>query len=160
MRGTKNKSLVRKIAPDSRYHSELLAKFINYVMEQGKKTTAQKIVYGALEEIAKKEIKKKPMDVFEEAIKNVSPQVEVKSRRVGGANYQVPIPVSSRRQRALAFRWIIGAARAKKGQSMALKLATVLLEGSQNAGDAIKKRDDVHRMAEANKAFAHFARFR
>lgn len=160
MRGKKNKSLVRKIEPDSRYNSELLAKFINYVMEQGKKTTAQKIVYQALEEIAKKESKKKPMDVFEEAIKNISPQVEVKSRRVGGANYQVPIPVSSRRQRALAFRWIIGAARARKGQAMHNKLATVLLEGSQNTGDAIKKRDDVHRMAEANKAFAHFARFR
>ena len=126
----------------------------------GKKSIAQSIVYDAFDEMAKKEPKKKPIEIFEEAIKNISPQVEVKSRRVGGANYQVPIPVSSKRQRALAFRWIIEAARKKKGQAMSKKLATILLEGSENLGDAIKKRDDVHRMAEANKAFAHFARFR
>ena len=160
MRGKKNKNLTRKIQPDPKFNSELLAKFTNYIMEQGKKTIAQTIIYQALEEISKKETKKKPVEIFEEAIKNVSPQVEEKSRRVGGANYQVPIPVSSKRQRALAFRWIIGAARSKKGQAMAKKLAMVLLESSQNLGDAIKKRDDVHRMAEANKAFAHFARFR
>jgi small subunit ribosomal protein S7 len=159
MRG-KSKNLTRKIKPDPKFESEMLAKFINYLMKGGKKSTAQTVVYNALEEIAKQETKKKPIDVFEEAVKNVSPQVEVRSRRVGGANYQVPIPVTSKRQRALSFRWIIGAARSKKGEAMYKKLATVLLEGSQNLGDAIRKRDDVHRMAEANKAFAHFARFR
>ncbi|MFH1291725.1 MAG: 30S ribosomal protein S7 [bacterium] len=159
MRGKKRKDLTRKIQPDPKFNSEVLAKFINYLMEGGKKTTAQNVVYQALENI-KEETKKDPMKIFEEAIKNVSPQVEVRSRRVGGANYQVPIPVSSKRQIALAFRWIIGAARNKKGQAMGDKLAVVLNEGSQNLGDAIKKRDEVHRMAEANKAFAHFARFR
>ncbi|KKU27368.1 MAG: 30S ribosomal protein S7 [Candidatus Magasanikbacteria bacterium GW2011_GWA2_46_17] len=148
----------REIAPDPKYGNVTLAKFINYVMKGGKKSVAQSVVYGALLKIA--DISKKdPLKVFEEAIKNVQPQVEVRSRRVGGSNYQVPLPVSGVRQNALAFRWIIGAARAKKGQSMADRLATVLNDASQGMGDAMKKRDDVHRMAEANKAFAHFARF-
>jgi small subunit ribosomal protein S7 len=156
MRG--KKAIKREAAPDSKYGNALLGKFINYVMIGGKKTTAEKIVYGALDKIAE-ETKKDALKIFEEAIQTVSPQVEVRSKRVGGANYQVPLPVRGERQNALAFRWIIGAARAKKGQPMMEKLATVLNESAQGLGDAIKKRDDVHRMAEANKAFAHFARF-
>ncbi len=157
MRG-KRKDYTRDIKPDAKYGSVLLAKFINKVMENGKKTVAQSAVYKALE-IIKIQDKKEPLDIFTEAIKNIQPQVEVRSRRVGGANYQVPLPVSSKRQNALAFRWIIGAARAQKGQPIANRLAKVLSDSSQNIGDAIKKRDEVHRMAEANKAFAHFARF-
>jgi small subunit ribosomal protein S7 len=147
----------RVIAPDPKYGSVVLAKFINHIMERGKKTLAQTIVYSAFDKIAA--AKKDPMKVFEDACKTVQPQVEVRSRRVGGANYQVPMPVSAGRQNALTFRWIVEAARNKKGQAMADKLATVLLDSAQGVGDAIKKRDDVHRMAEANKAFAHFARF-
>lgn len=158
MRGKKRKDYTKAIQPDPKYGSEMLAKFINYVMRRGKKITAQTAVYKALDSLKDKE-KKDPLKIFEEAVKNVSPQVEVRSRRVGGANYQVPIPVSSKRQRALAFRWLILAAKNKKGQTMGNRLAGVLSESSQNLGEAIKKRDDMHRMAEANKAFAHFARF-
>lgn len=156
MRG--KKAIKREITPDPKYGSILLAKFINYVMQKGKKNTAQRIVYEALEKSSAL-AKKDAMNLFEEAIRTVAPQVEVRSKRVGGANYQVPLPVRGERQNSLAFRWIIGAAQAKKGQPMSQKLATVLFESSQGLGDAIKKRDDVHRMAEANKAFAHFARF-
>ena len=156
MRG--KKAIKREAALDSKYGNALLGKFINYVMLGGKKTTAEKIVYGALEKIAA-ETKKDAVKIFEEAIRTVSPQVEVRSKRVGGANYQVPLPVRGERQNALAFRWVIDAARAKKGQPMLDKLATVINEASQGLGDAIKKRDEVHRMADANKAFAHFARF-
>jgi small subunit ribosomal protein S7 len=156
MRGGKQ-DYKREILPDPKYGSVVLAKFINHIMERGKKTVAQTIVYSAFEKIA--DAKKDPMKVFEEAIKTVQPQLEVRSRRVGGANYQVPMPVSANRQNALTFRWIVEAARNKKGQAMADKLATVLMDSAQGVGDAIKKRDDVHRMAEANKAFAHFARF-
>ena len=156
MRG--KKSVKRMIPADTKYGNVTLAKFINYVMKGGKKTIAQGIVYGALDKITAKE-KKPAIQIFEEAVKTVQPQLEVRSRRVGGANYQVPLPVRGERQNSLAFRWIIGAARAKKGQPMAEKLATVLIETSQGIGDAIKKYDDVMRMAEANKAFAHFARF-
>lgn len=147
----------RVIAPDPKYGSVALAKFINHIMMGGKKTVAQTIVYDAFDKIIA--AKKDPMKTFEEAVKTVAPQVEVRSRRVGGANYQVPMPVSASRQNALTFRWIVEAARNKKGQAMADKLATVLLDSAQGVGDAIKKRDDVHRMADANKAFAHFARF-
>jgi len=156
MRGGK-KDYLRVIAPDPKYGSVSLAKFINHIMKGGKKTVAQTIVYGAFDKITA--AKKDPMKTFEDAVKTVAPQVEVRSRRVGGANYQVPMPVSASRQNALTFRWIVEAARNKKGQPMADKLATVLLDSAQGVGDAIKKRDDVHRMAEANKAFAHFARF-
>ncbi len=156
MRGKAAKK--REITPDPKYGNVQLAKFINYVMERGKKSVAQGIVYDALD-IIKTESKKDPVKVFEEAMRNLMPQLEVRSRRVGGANYQVPLPVRGERQYALASRWVIGAARAKKGKPMAQKLATVIFESSQGLGDAIKKRDDVHRMAEANKAFAHFARF-
>lgn len=156
MRGKAAKK--RVIAPDAKYGSVLLAKFINHVMMDGKKSIAQRVVYEALKEI-EDTTKKDALKIFEEAIKNVMPQVEVKSRRVGGANYQVPMPVRGDRQLALSFRWVIDAARAKKGKPIAQKLATVIAEAGQNLGDAIKKRDDMHRMAEANKAFAHFARF-
>ncbi len=156
MRGKQSKQ--RVIAPDPRYGSVLVAKFTNFLMERGKKTTAQTIFYSAMDKIAA-DTKKDPVKIFEEAINIIRPQVEVRSRRVGGANYQVPLPVRGERQNALAFRWIIGAARNKKGQPMFQKLATVLMDAQQNTGDAVKKRDDVHRMAEANKAFAHFARF-
>ncbi len=156
MRG--KKAVKRLVMPDAKYGNALLGKFINYLMVGGKKSTAQKIVYGALEK-ASAESKKDAIKLFEEAIRTVAPQVEVRSKRVGGANYQVPLPVRGERQNALAFRWIIDAARAKKGQPMLDRLATVLNESAQGLGDAIKKRDDVHRMAEANKAFAHFARF-
>ncbi len=157
MRG--KKVVKRLIQPDVRYGNVTLAKFTNCLMKGGKKTVAQAIVYGALDIIAAADAKKDAIKVFEEAINTVRPQVEVRSRRVGGANYQVPLPVRGERQDALAFRWIIEAARKKKGQPMVKKLATVLQETSQGIGDAIKKYDDVKRMAEANKAFAHFARF-
>lgn len=156
MRGKRAK--IRVIAPDPKYGNALVGKFINHVMQRGKKTVAQSIVYKALESMSAS-TKKDAVKLFEEALRNVQPQLEIRTRRVGGANYQVPMPVRGERQNALAFRWIIGAARAKKGQAMAEKLATVLLEASQGLGDAVKKRDEVHRMAEANKAFAHFARF-
>lgn len=147
----------RVTAPDPLYNSEILAKFINFVMERGKKTVAQGIVYGALE-ILKEKKNEDPMKIFETAMNAIRPQVEVRSRRVGGANYQVPTPVSGVRQNTLAFRWVVGAAHARKGRTMKEKLAAELLDAMEGVGGAIKKREDVHRMAEANKAFAHFAR--
>ena len=147
-----------KIDPDPKYGSMELAKFINYIMERGKKTIAQKIVYKALD-IIRNKFKKDPLDVFVSAIKNVSPLVEVKGRRVGGANYQVPFPVSQERQFTLACRWIIEAARSKKGRPMDEKLAEELILDLEGKGGAIKKKENTHRMAEANRAFAHFAKF-
>jgi small subunit ribosomal protein S7 len=148
----------RKILPDPKYKSISVAKFINYIMERGKKTVAQSIVYGAFD-LVKEKAKQDPLEVFDQAIKNVTPALEVKSRRVGGANYQIPIPVRGERKIYLAYHWLIDAARHKKGKPMAEKLANELFEAYQNQGDAVKKRMDVHRMAEANRAFAHFARF-
>ncbi len=153
-RKIKNKNIV---LPESKYDSELLARFINVVMWDGKKSVARDVVYGALEEIKKRDETLDPMVVFETAITNVSPTVEVRSRRVGGANYQVPREVRPERRRSLAFRWIIAAARAGKGKPMAQKLANELMAASKNEGSAIKKREDVHRMAESNRAFAHLA---
>lgn len=147
----------REIAPDPKYGHVMLAKFINMVMLRGKKTTAQNIVYGVLEELKKKK-ETDPVKMFEQVIEAVKPQVEVRSRRVGGANYQVPAPVSSRRQIALAFRWIIAAAKARKGRDMTDRLTNEMLDILAGTGGAMKKKEDVHRMAEANKAFAHFAR--
>jgi small subunit ribosomal protein S7 len=144
------------ILPDPRYQSAVVAKFINNIMERGKKTVARKVVYGAFDLMAQK-TKQDPRDVFDLALKNVTPQVEVRGRRVGGANYQVPVEVRGERKQMLAIRWIIGAARAKKGRPMAEKLADELILASKNEGEAIKKKLDVHRMAEANRAFAHFA---
>jgi small subunit ribosomal protein S7 len=147
----------RKIGNDPKYANMAVAKFINYVMIDGKKTTAQKIVYGAFDKIQEK-TKKEPVEVFETAIKNVSPLLEVKSKRVGGANYQIPLQVRAERRMQLAYRWILIAARAKKGKPMIDKLADELLLAADNQGEAVKKKMDVQRMAEANRAFAHFAR--
>jgi small subunit ribosomal protein S7 len=146
------------VAADTKYNSVKLAKFINHVMGRGKKTVAARVVYDALSNI-EKETKLDPKVVFEQAIRNVSPMVEVKGRRIGGANYQVPMEVQEPRKTTLGMKWLIIAARAKKGKPMAEKLATELMEAYNKMGAAIKKREDVHKMAEANKAFAHFARF-
>ena len=143
---------------DTKYNSVKISKFVNYIMERGKKTIATKIVYGAFE-IIEREMKTEPKAVFEQAIKNVCPIVEVKGRRIGGANYQVPMEVQEPRKTALGMKWIIDASRNKKGKPMAQKLAEELMEAYNKLGTAMKKREDVHKMAEANKAFAHFARF-
>ncbi len=145
----------RQIIPDSKYHSEELSRFINSVMFGGKKTTAQRIVYGALEK-AEQEMHRPGIEIFEQAIKNTSPVLEVKSRRVGGATYQVPTEVRPTRRLALAMRWIIGAARARQGRPMFERLAQELLEASRGQGTAVKRREDLYRMAEANRAFAHY----
>ncbi len=147
----------RKIIPDHKYGSQNLSKFINYTMSDGKKSTAETVVYKALDLISER-LKTDALEVFESAIRNVSPAMEVKSRRVGGANYQIPIPVRGERRLALAIRWMLGATRSRKGRSMAEKLATELIDASKNEGAAVKKKMDVQRMAEANRAFAHFAR--
>lgn len=146
-----------KIVPDSLYDSEKVSKFVNYAMLEGKKTTARKVVYDAFEAI--KEITKNPnpLEVFESALKNTGPTMEVRSRRVGGANYQVPREVRPERRTFLSMKWIIDAARNKKGKPMAIKLAEEIVAASNNEGEAIKKRENMHKMAEANKAFAHFA---
>ncbi len=146
------------VEADHKYNSVKISKFINYVMERGKKTVATKVVYGALNKI-ETEMKTEPKTVFEQAVRNVSPILEVKGRRIGGANYQVPMEVQEPRKTTLGMKWIIDAARSKKGKPMADKLATELMEAYNKQGAAIKKREDVHKMAEANKAFAHFARF-
>ena len=140
--------------PDSEYNSEAISRFINTVMLDGKKDTARKVVYDALEIIRKGDVD--PLETFETAIRNVSPLMEVRSRRVGGANYQVPREVPQQRRVSLAYRWLINAARARKGKPMAQKLADEILLAVNNEGSAIKKKDDMHRMAESNKAFAHF----
>jgi small subunit ribosomal protein S7 len=146
-----------RIAKDARYNSERLEKFINNVMLDGKKETARRVVYEALDEIKKQVADKEPIEVFEDAIRNVGPNVEVRSRRVGGANYQVPREVRPERRQALAMRWIINAARAKTGGAASKFFADELIAAANNEGSAIKKKDDTHRMAEANRAFAHFA---
>ena len=143
-----------QLIPDSQYNNIIIAKFINYIMERGKKSVARRIVYEALD-ILKEKSKQDPVDVFEKAIQNASPVLEVRSRRVGGAKYQVPVEVSKDRRLALSMRWIIGAAKEGKG-SMKERLAKELLEAADNTGKAIRKKENVHRMAEANKAFAHF----
>ena len=146
----------RKILPDPKFGSELLAKFINTIMKDGKKSIAEKIVYGALDTVAEKKKETDSMDVLNEALENVRPAVEVKSRRVGGATYQVPVEVRASRQNALAMRWLVEAARKRGEKSMAQKLAGELLDAYEKRGTAVKKREDTHKMAEANKAFAHF----
>lgn len=145
------------VAPDAKYQSETVARFINAIMWDGKKSLARSLVYGAFDQIKKSDETLDPLAVFDTAISNVSPNIEVRSRRVGGANYQVPTEVRPARRRLLAFKWIIDAARAGKGKAMEEKLAAVLLEAAKGEGPAIRKRDDVHRMAEANRAFAHLA---
>ena len=143
--------------PDPLYNSERLQKFINNVMWDGKKTAASKVVYGAFDIIKEKTANPNPLEVFDLAIKNASPVMEVRSRRIGGANYQVPREVRPERRLALATRWIVGSARSGKGRPMAVKLADELIAASKGEGAAVKKRDDTHKMAESNKAFAHFA---
>ncbi len=145
------------VQPDLVYNSQKLAKFINYVMWDGKKETARGVVYRSFELIKEKTKNPNPLEVFDLAMKNASPLIEVRSRRIGGANYQVPREVRAERRLALAMRWIIDASRAKKGQPMHVKLAEELVSASKNEGVAIKKREDTHKMAESNKAFAHFA---
>ncbi|PIR85150.1 30S ribosomal protein S7 [Candidatus Kaiserbacteria bacterium CG10_big_fil_rev_8_21_14_0_10_45_20] len=145
------------ILPDEKYDSELLSRFINAIMLDGKKSTARTVVYDALDEIKNRDNTADPIAVFEMAIQNISPSVEVRSRRVGGANYQVPREVRAERRRSLSFRWIIAAARGAKGKAMSKKLADELVLASKNEGSAIKKKEDVHRMAESNRAFAHLA---
>ncbi len=142
---------------DSVYNSVDVSRFINYIMLDGKKETARKIVYGAFEIIKEKVADKEPLEVFEAALKNAGPVTEVRSRRVGGANYQVPVEVRPSRQKSLAMRWIIAGARAKKGKEMKEFLADELILAANNEGEAVKKKENVHKMAEANKAFAHFA---
>ena len=145
----------RSILPDPKFNSVLLAKFMNMIMERGKKSVAERILYGALEAIAKKS-GKDAFEVFNAAINNVKPMVEVKSRRVGGANYQVPVEVRPVRRTALSMRWIREAARKRGEKSMAQRLANELMEAAEGRGGAVKKKEEVHRMAEANKAFAHY----
>ena len=141
--------------PDPKYGSVLLAKFINMVMVDGKKSVAEKILYGALDQVAKKRTGE-PMELLEGALENVRPLVEVKSRRVGGATYQVPVEVRPNRRNSLAMRWMIDASRKRSEKSMAMRLAGELLDASDNKGSAVKKKEDTHRMAEANKAFSHY----
>lgn len=143
--------------PDPRYNSALASKFINCLMWGGKKSTAQRCFYDALDRVAEKNKEASPIEVFERALDNVKPTFEVRSKRVGGANYQVPMQVNPRRQQSLAIRWILEATRGKKGRPMAIRLSDEFLAAARNEGDAVKKRDDVHRMADANKAFAHYA---
>jgi small subunit ribosomal protein S7 len=145
----------REITPDPKYRSETVAKFISVVMKSGKKSVAEKIVYGALNTMAERS-KKDPIEMFNQALSNVRPLVEVKSRRVGGATYQVPVEVRSGRQTALAMRWVVDAARTRSGKSMAARMADELMDAADKRGNAVKKREDVHRMAEANKAFSHY----
>ena len=155
MRGAvKNRNIPK---PDIAFNSQKVEKFINYVMNEGKKNTARKIVYTAFDLIKEKAKVESPMEIFDTALKNTGPTMEVRSRRVGGANYQVPVEVRPDRRIYLSMKWIIGSAKAKKGKPMAEKLSEEIILASKNEGDAVKKRENVHKMAEANKAFAHFA---
>tara|TARA_B100000941_G_scaffold265372_1_gene219936 strand:+ start:2758 stop:3228 length:471 start_codon:yes stop_codon:yes gene_type:complete len=146
----------RKIIPDSKYESELVAKFMNQLMVDGKKSIAEKIVYGAFNELEKSVQKESPIDVFKKVLDQVAPVVEVRSRRIGGATYQVPVEVRAKRRTALAMRWLVEAARKRKEKSMPARLAAELKEAMDGKGAAVKKKEDMHKMAEANKAFSHF----
>ncbi|MEQ9023127.1 MAG: 30S ribosomal protein S7 [Pseudomonadales bacterium] len=145
----------REILPDPKYGNVTLAKFMNHLMVSGKKSVAEKIVYGALE-LVEVRTKRDPIEIFDEALENIAPHVEVKSRRVGGATYQVPVEVRPSRRLALAMRWLVEFSRNRSEKSMAQRLAGELADAAENRGNAVKKREDVHRMAEANKAFSHF----
>jgi small subunit ribosomal protein S7 len=151
----KGQAKIREINPDPKFHDRTVAKFVNVVMERGKKPTAELILYGALDLVAER-TKEDGLVVFKRALDNVRPSVEVRSRRVGGANYQVPVEVRPLRRSSLAMRWLVTAARARGEKSMRERLAAEILEAAANRGGAVKKREDTHRMAEANKAFAHF----
>lgn len=147
----------RPTAPDARYDSVVVQRFINRLMERGKKSVAERIVYGALD-VASERLKKTQMEIFEQALRNASPTIEVKPKRVGGATYQVPVEVKSERRYALAMRWILGSARSRSGRPMVDRLAAELMDAYNNTGTTIKRKDDVHKMAEANRAFAHYGR--
>ena len=154
MRKKKAEKRIRK--PDRIYNSEMISLFINNVMRKGKKTIAEKIVYTALEKLSEKTKSSSPLEAFFQALENVKPQVQVKSRRVGGATYQIPVEISSDKQIILAIRWLIQFAKAKKGKPMIEALSNELLDAFNNTGNAVKKKEDTHKMANANKAFAHF----
>ncbi|MDP8215038.1 MAG: 30S ribosomal protein S7 [Candidatus Euphemobacter frigidus] len=153
--GRKKKSIKRALLPDPRYHSELVTRFINNLMLKGKKSLAERLFYQAMD-IIKERSGQEPLEVFQKALENVKPFLEVRSRRVGGATYQVPVEVSQNRRTALAIRWILDFSRARKGMAFSRKLAAELMDAYQNQGSAIKKKQNVHKMAEANKAFAHY----
>jgi small subunit ribosomal protein S7 len=146
----------RTVAPDPKYNSEMVARVINYIMQSGKKSTAESIVYGAMDEI-KSRMEQDPLEVLVKAVDNIKPRVEVKSRRVGGATYQVPVEVGTNRQMALALRWLVQYSSGRRGMPMRRAVAMELMDAFQNQGSCIKKRDDTHKMAQANKAFAHYA---
>jgi small subunit ribosomal protein S7 len=148
----------RETPPDARYNSVVVQQFINKVMQSGKKSVAEKIVYTAMD-LAADRLKRSPMEVFDQAIRNASPAIEVRPKRVGGATYQVPVEVKSDRRLALAMRWILTAARARAGKPMYERLATELMDAFNNTGNSIKRKEDVHKMAEANRAFSHYGRF-
>jgi small subunit ribosomal protein S7 len=152
------KSLVRDIPADRVYNSVQVQRLINRVMLNGKKQLAERLVYGGMQKAADKLKVKNPLDVFDQAMKNIQPQVETRSRRVGGANYQIPFEVKGQRQNHLTMMWFVAAARAKKGMSMEDRIANELVDAYNNTGTSVKKREDTHKMAEANRAFAHFAR--
>ena len=152
------KSLVRGVAPDRMYNSTQVAKLINRVMLDGKKQLAERLVYGGMQKAADKLKVQNPLEVFEQAMKNVQPHMETRSRRVGGANYQIPFEVKGQRQQHLTIMWFVAAARSRKGMSMEDRIALELVDAYNNTGEAVKKREDTHRMADANRAFAHFAR--
>ncbi len=147
----------KPIKPDYKYNSPKVAKLINYIMYDGKKSTAETLIYDTFDIIIERAKVKNPVEIFELALSNTAPNMEVRSKRVGGANYQVPVEVRPERRSALSMKWIVDAARGKKGAGIAEKLATEILAASKNEGDAVKKRENTHKMAEANKAFAHFA---
>ncbi len=151
----KRRAIKRDVLPDPVYNSKVVTKLVNQIMQDGKKGTAQSILYEAFD-IIKEKTGKEPMDVYNEALENVKPALEVKSRRVGGSNYQVPLEVSDERSQALALRWIVNYAKLRNGKGMAINLANEIMDAAQNTGGAVKKREDTHKMAEANKAFAHY----
>ncbi len=153
--GRKNKSVNRYVMPDAKYNSAVVSKFVSRMMLDGKKATSTRIIYDAMDKLREK-TEKDPLEVFLKALDNVKPMVEVKSRRVGGATYQVPIEIRETRREALAMRWVINAARAKSGHEMSERLAAELLDAFNNTGTAYKKKEDTHKMADANKAFAHY----
>jgi len=155
----KTASLLRDIQPDRQYNSVMVQKLINRVMLNGKKQVAERLVYGGMQKAAVKLKVQNPLEVFEQAIKNVQPHMETRSRRVGGANYQIPFEVKGQRQTHLTLMWFVAAARSRKGMSMEDRLALELADAYNNTGTAVKKKEDTHKMAEANRAFAHFARF-
>lgn len=152
------KALIREAAPDRIYNNMAVSKLINRVMRDGKKQMAERLVYGGMEKAAKKLKVDNPLEVFEQAMKNIQPHLETRSRRVGGANYQIPFEVKGQRQQHLNTMWFVEAARARKGMSMEDRIALELVDAYNNTGGAVKKKEDTHRMAEANRAFAHFAR--